>query len=218
MSLPNSALLVVDINRAHFDHEFNYLPIDKDDAQRILTTVSQKVMPMFRERNLPVAFVTTAHKINPLTGESMGMANPHSRYQMEHCVVTGVGHKRRPINTEDSIAGEIMPPLEVRKHDVVVVKQRYNPFLGTHLEMFLRIMKVETLFIIGVNTNNCVLCSAFEAHNRDFRVVLIDDCCASMNGPEYHELGLKQVRASIGFTVKSDEVVDLLDGKKELSK
>ncbi len=216
MNMSHSALLVVDVIRSHFDYDFNYLPIERGDAKRILDTLSVKVMPAFRERNLPVAFVSTTHKINPLTGESMAMDNPYSKYQMERSVVTGVGRKRRPINIEGSPAGEIMPPLEVRPNDIVVTKHSYNPFMGTHLEMYLRVMKVDTLFIVGVNTNNCVLCSAFEAHNRDFVVVVIEDCCASMNGPEYHEFGIKQVKASLGFTVTSDDVAPLLDGKMAL--
>lgn len=217
MDMSHSLLLVVDMTRAHLDFDFNYLPIDEGDAKRLLDTVSTKVMPIFRERNLPVAFVTTAHKINPLTGESMAVANPFWKYQMEHQSVPGVGRKRKPINVEGSPAEKIMPPLEVREHDIVVKKESYNPFLGTHLETYLRIMEIETIFIVGINTNNCVLCTAFEASNRDFMVVLVDDCCASMNGPEYHEMALKMVRTSLGFTVKSGEVANLLDGKTELS-
>ena len=63
-------------------------------------------------------------------------------------------------------------------------KHRYSPFDNTDLELLLRNLAVKTLVICGVNTNNCVLCSCFEAFNRDYRVVVTRDVCASMNGPD----------------------------------
>ncbi len=216
MNMSKAAMLAVDINRAHFDMELNYLPVAAEDAKRVIENVSQTVMPLFRERNLPVLFVTTGHKINPIDGQPMSVANPLWRYQMEKKAVTGVGHKRRPINTVGSPAAEIMPQLDLCENDIVVHKQRYSPFMGTPLEMYIRVMGIDTLFIVGANTNNCVLCTAFEAYNRDLRVIVVEDCCASMNGPEYHQLGLTQIRASLGWVVRGGDVKGLLDGTLEL--
>ena len=78
-----AALIVVDVTRAHFDYDFNYLPVPEDDCQRVLGGLV-KVIPEFRSRGLPVIFVRTGHKINPLTGETMSLASPFWRYQMEN--------------------------------------------------------------------------------------------------------------------------------------
>ena len=71
-------------------------------------------------------------------------------------------------------------------------------------------LDVKTLVICGVNTNNCVLCSCFEAFNRDYRVVVMRDVCASMNGPDYHDAAIKLIEAALGWVVDSDEIVAAL--------
>lgn len=209
-----AALIVVDVTRAHFDSDFNYLPVPEDDCERVLGGLV-KVIPEFRLRGLPVIFVRTGHKINPMTGETMSLASPFWRYQMEKKISIG-GHVRRPVNTENSPAMEIMPQLGASEQDIIVHKQRYSAFMGTPLEMYLRVMGINTLFFTGANTNNCVLCTAFEAYNRDYRVIAIEDCCASMNGKDYHELAIKQIRASLGWVVDSGSVADILDGRTRL--
>ena len=65
----------------------------------------------------------------------------------------------------------------------------------------------KTLVICGVNTNNCVLCACFEAFNRDYRVVVMRDVCASMNGPDYHDAAIKLIEAALGWVVNSDVIM-----------
>jgi nicotinamidase-related amidase len=216
MDFAKSALIVVDINRTHFDMELNYLPVPPEDAKRVIDKVSQVVIPQFRLHKRPIIYIKTAHRINPLTGEAMSVASPYWRYQMERRNVTGVGQKRKALAVEGSKVTEIMPELEVRPEDLIVVKQRYSPFVGTDLERILSVMNIDTLFLVGANTNNCVLSTAFEAFNRDFGVVLIEDCCASMNGEKFHQIGVEQIRASLGWVITSDQVEGLITGTMTL--
>lgn len=210
MDFTNAALVVVDVNRTHFDMELNYLPVPAQDAERILDLLPAVVLPAFRRRGLPVVFVKTMHRQYPDTGTAMSVANPYWKYQMEKKAVTGVRQKRKALAVEGSPAVEIMPQLEKRPEDIVVVKQRYSPFLNTDMDLVLRALKVDTLFLVGANTNNCVLSTAFEAFNRDFKVVLVEDCCASMNGPDFHRLGVEQIRASLGWVIRSDQLESAL--------
>jgi nicotinamidase-related amidase len=99
-----------------------------------------------------------------------------------------------------------MPETEPLPGEPVVVKFRYSGFYATELELLLREMGIRTLVVAGVNTNNCVLHTSFDAHARDFGVVLLEDCCGSMNGEEYHWMGLRQVEASIGWLSTVDEI------------
>lgn len=207
-----TALVVVDMNRAHLDMELNYLPVRPEDSKRIIDNVSQKVIPLFRKFNAPIIFVKTIHKVNPITGEPLSVESPFWKYQMEKASIAGVGQKRKSKAIEGSPITEIMPQLGIRDEDLIVVKQRYSPFIGTDLEHIVRCMGIKTFFIVGVNTNNCVLCTAFEAFNRDIAVVLLEDCCASMNGNEYHENAVKQIQTSLGWVANSGMVEGLLSG------
>ncbi len=213
MDAKSTALLVVDMNRAHLDMQLNYLPVPAPDAARILKNVTEKVIPLFRERRCPIIYVKTIHRVDPRTGGPLSMASPFWRFQMEKRSVTGVGRKRETKAVAGSPVTELMPQLEVRPEDIIVVKQRYSPFNGTDLEFTLGRLGIKTVVVVGVNTNNCVLCTAFEAFNRDFEVVLLEDCCASMNGEEFHTSAVQQIRTSLGWVTRSDLLKGLLDGE-----
>jgi biuret amidohydrolase len=206
------ALVVVDMNRAHLDIELNYLPVAAEDAKRILKNVGQKVIPCFRKFRCPIIFIKTIHRVNPQTGEPFSMASPFWKFQMEKKVVSGVGRKRETKAVPGSPVTELMSELDVRPDDFIVVKQRYSPFLGTDLDFIIRTLGIKTVVLVGVNTNNCVLCTAFEAFNRDLEVILLEDCCASMNGSQFHERAVEQIRTSLGWVSRSDRLEELLKG------
>lgn len=217
MDPKNTALIIVDMNRAHLDIELNYLPVTPADSQRIIENVSSKVLPVFRKYRSPVIYIKTIHRVNPITNEPLSMASPFWKYQMEKASVAGVGHKRKSRAVEGSPITEIMPQLEVKPEDFLVVKQRYSPFVGTDMEHIVRCLDIKAFFIVGVNTNNCVLSTAFEAFNRDIAVILLEDCCASMNGKEYHDNAVKQIQISLGWVANSDMVEGLLNGSIKLT-
>jgi biuret amidohydrolase len=126
--------------------------------------------------------------------------------------VPGLGKQRKSLAVEGAPVTEIVAPLAPRPGEFTVFKHRYSPFDNTDLEHLLRNLRVDTLVIGGVNTNNCVLCSCFEAFNRDLRVILMEDVCASMNGPDYHEAAVKVIEAALGWIVNSGDVTGALRG------
>jgi len=93
------------------------------------------------------------------------------------------------------IQTQIIPSLYDRERDYVIDnKKRLNCFTNTDLEHLLRILGVKTVVLTGINTNTCVLNTAFSALDRDFAVVVISDCVASMYGDDLHALGADKVR------------------------
>ena len=48
-------------------------------------------------------------------------------------------------------------------------------FLGTDLEVLLRTLGAKNICLMGINTNTCVLNTAFTAFNKDFRTVVLSD-------------------------------------------
>ncbi len=97
--------------------------------------------------------------------------------------------------------------------DIVVRKPRYNAFLGTDLEFVLNglgVMPHDTLIVCGDATNVCVHYTAAEAHQRDYRVKVVEDCCAG-SSPEAHEAALAQIEyLQHGSRVTLDEIQDEL--------
>lgn len=208
--LPRSALLLVDMNRSHLDHSIGHMLVEASAAKRIIERAA-RVREAYAAAGLPIIFVRTHHRQDPRTGEIVDNKSPFWLAQQRK-VVPGLGKQRKSLAVEGAPVTEVVAPLAPRPGDFTVFKHRYSPFDNTDLEHLLRNLKVDTLVIGGVNTNNCVLCSCFEAFNRDYRVLLMQDCCASMNGPDYHEAAVKLIEAALGWIVESEDVIGALRG------
>ena len=57
---------------------------------------------------------------------------------------------------------------------------------------------IENLLVCGVTTEVCVNTTVREANDRGYRCIVLADCCASYF-PEFHEMGLKMIKAQGGI-------------------
>jgi nicotinamidase-related amidase len=79
---------------------------------------------------------------------------------------------------------ELMPELYAEGDYVIDNKKRLDCFHGTDLKTLLEIHRVKNVCLMGINTNTCVLNTAFTAFNHDYRVIVLSDCVASMYGDD----------------------------------
>lgn len=100
----------------------------------------------------------------------------------------GIGERlaRGPVLTAGSwnarMVDELLPLME--DDDVRIEKVRMNGFIGTHLDQVLRTQGISTLFLAGVNVDQCVASTMEEAYFRDYNCVLVEDACAT-SSPDY---------------------------------
>lgn len=80
---------------------------------------------------------------------------------------------------------EVHPAVAPQPGDFDIVKHRVSPFYGTALEPILRANGVERIVLCGVSTNGVVHSGAREAHDRDYEVVILEDCCAGVTPDEH---------------------------------
>jgi nicotinamidase-related amidase len=85
---------------------------------------------------------------------------------------------------------EVHSDLTPQSGDFDIVKHRVSPFYGTSLEPILRARGVTDLYLCGVSTNGVVHSGAREAHDRDYAVTVLEDCCAGATTDE-HESALR---------------------------
>jgi nicotinamidase-related amidase len=93
---------------------------------------------------------------------------------------------------------DIVPKLYPKEGEVVVDKPGKGAFYATDLEAILRYRNIETLVVCGVTTEVCVHTTVREANDRGFKCLVPGDCCASYF-PEFHEVGLKMIKAQGGI-------------------
>ncbi|MCC7228196.1 MAG: cysteine hydrolase [Burkholderiaceae bacterium] len=214
--LAQSALLLVDMNRSHLDHSIGHLLVEQSEADRIVAQ-AVTLRDAFTRADRPVIFVRTHHRQDTRSGEIVDNRNPFWMAQHGRSI-PGFGKPRKSLAVMGAPITEIVAPLTPRPGEHTVFKHRYSPFDNTDLDLLLRNLGVRTLVVVGVNTNNCVLCTCFEAFNRDYRVIVARDVCASMNGPDYHEAAIKLIDAALGWIVESGDVISglaTMKGKPE---
>jgi nicotinamidase-related amidase len=200
-----TAIVTVDMHRGHLDPVEATLPISFDESRKVCQK-AHDLLTFARTQHIPVIHViavfrdSEVDKINPRIGAAqvvLSRAAPQTEAQ----------RRRVPHNIKGSIQTELMPEIGPGKGDYVVNnKKTFSIFQGTDLEHLLRIvLGIDTVVLMGINTNTCVLCGAFESFNLGYKTVVISDCVASMYGPDLHTLGLQNVGRCLGWVLTVNE-------------
>ncbi len=206
-----TAILAVDVHRGHLDPEIGTMPVVPADAARVRAATA-RLLAAARAAQVPVVYILLTYRRTMPPGlESMG--NPFWRAveAVNQSLTPGRPSTIRHHNQEGSPQTDVPAELAPRPGDHVIrSKKRLSAFYGTDLEILLRALGTETVVIAGINTNTCVLCTAFDAFNRDLRVIVCSDGVASMYGEDLHVFGLENVRRCLGWVLTADEVVAVL--------
>jgi nicotinamidase-related amidase len=93
---------------------------------------------------------------------------------------------------------DIIPALYPLDSEIVIDKPGKGAFYATELDDVLRKCGIENLLVCGVTTEVCVNTTVREGNDRGYRCVVMADGCASYF-PEFHEMGLKMIKAQGGI-------------------
>jgi isochorismate hydrolase len=80
--------------------------------------------------------------------------------------------------------------LKMEPSDLFLAKRRMSAFHKTDLDQTLRTWGVHTVVVCGIVTNVCVLLTAMDAFQNDFRSVVVSDASACYK-KEIHDATLK---------------------------
>ena len=105
---------------------------------------------------------------------------------------------------------EFYPNLDVHGEDLVIIKHRVSPFYATGLEAVLRAQGIDTLFIMGVTTHMAVGATAREGHDRDYQMVILEDCCGAKSA-DLHKNALGII-TFIAQLIKVEDLENKLKG------
>ena len=84
------------------------------------------------------------------------------------------------------------PSVKPQPGDVVVTKRRVSAFAGSDLEVILRARRIEHLVLTGFATSGVVLSTLREAADKDYRLSVLSDGCADLDG-EVHSVLMNKV-------------------------
>jgi nicotinamidase-related amidase len=107
---------------------------------------------------------------------------------------------------------DIIPELYPAAGEPVIDKPGKGAFFATDLSAILAHRGIKQLVVTGVTTEVCVNTTVREANDRGFDCLVLSDCCGSYF-PEFHEMGLKMIKAQggiFGWVASSDDVIEVL--------
>lgn len=88
----------------------------------------------------------------------------------------------------------------------VITKHRTGPFVGTELDQVLRVGRVDVLVLAGITTSGVVLSAVREAADRDYRIVVLRDCCFDPDSA-LHEVLMERVFPRQAMVVAGSEFI-----------
>jgi nicotinamidase-related amidase len=98
---------------------------------------------------------------------------------------------------------QVHPDLGQQPGDFDVVKHRVSPFYGTDIEVILRTHGVRRIYCSGISTNAVVQATVREGHDRDYEMVVLEDCCCGLSAEE-HEGAIKSLQRFCKMTTSAE--------------
>lgn len=98
---------------------------------------------------------------------------------------------------------------------IVETKKRLSVFYPTDLDFLLRNMGVRTVVLNGGFTDCCVLNAAFDASNRNYRVVVLRDLVRGTND-DMEDAALKMVSLHLGLVMDASDLLNAWEVREEL--
>ena len=110
---------------------------------------------------------------------------------------------------EDTPGWATIDELKPRPGEVIIRKFRVDAFIGTPLELLLRLHRVRTLIHTGIATEVGILPTAWHAVNVGFFPVVPEDCVGPME-PQYHDDAMRFLRR-LAIPASSGEILEAWD-------
>ncbi|MPZ22833.1 MAG: isochorismatase family protein [Dehalococcoidia bacterium] len=201
-----TAIVTIDMHRGHLDPQEATFPVAPELSESV-RRASKDLLTFARGVGIPVIHVilsmrpVEAYKFNPRIDAgriTLSRSKPTTDAQRR-----GVLH-----NIIGSVQCELMPEIGPEEGDHIIDnKKTLSSFYGTDLGLLLgNFLKVDTLVLMGINTNTCVQNAAFEGMNQGYKVIMARECVGSMYGDDLHVLGLQNVARCLGWVLGVEEI------------
>lgn len=136
---------------------------------------ARRVLDIFRAQKRPVIHIKEVHR-----PDMVDFGRELDGSEGVHCIETSP-------NTDYAW---LTYPIE---GEYRISKRRYSAFFGTDLEILLKGLRVDTLYLIGGLTDVCIHYTAVDAHQHDYHIRVVTDAVAG-SSDEAHKYALKAIQ------------------------
>lgn len=186
------ALLIIDFINAFTDVS---CPLGSNLDKEIGATA--RLLSLFREKNLPVHFTTTAYEVGFASGGVFIRKVPSLKLLKQNSPLVEIDERLKPETGE-----------------IVWGKKYASAFFGTALASALTAQKVDTLIITGCTTSGCVRASAVDSCQNGFRTIVVKDCVGDRSASA-HEANLFDLDAKYADVLGLEEAIENLKSSSD---
>lgn len=194
----DTVVVETDMHRAHLDDSPD-CPSPVPRGRAIVGAINQ-FNAACRSAGIPIIHVRTTVRPHNLDGHN------DQAWRRLMPMVTG-----RPLpSSEGRTEGSpwVQFVVDVAPEDIILSgKKRLSAFAYTDLEFLLRRIGRRTVIVTGLMTDCCCLSTAFDAVNRDFRVILARDLTRGYD-PAMEDATERLLSLHVGLVLNSDELLD----------
>ena len=199
----NTALLCIDLQ--YLDaapghgvfHESSHSGVSEDAQRYYFDRLGSLVLPnvrrlqdSFRSHGLEVIHT----RIQSLTRDGRDRSKGHKR----------LGLLAAPGSRDADFLEAVAP--DGSRDEIVINKTASGVFSSTNLHYVLNNLGIESLFIVGVYTNECVETTVRDACDLGYLVTVVEDCCATVT-PELHHASLATLRDRYARVIQLEEAL-----------
>lgn len=112
-----------------------------------------------------------------------------------------------PLCISETQGAQIVDELEPVKGDIIIIKHRYDGFLGTNLEFILKSMNINILIFSGIEAHVCIQQTALHGYMLGYNIILVEDCLASINENDKKN-ALNYCKKYYGIVKSSKEILE----------
>jgi nicotinamidase-related amidase len=109
------------------------------------------------------------------------------------------------ITIQGTTGSQIASELAVGPSDAILIKKRYSAFYGTTLDQCLADLRPDGLILAGINTHACIRMTAIDAYQRDWEVILANDCVDSYDR-QHHDISLRYMKGKIASVMTNEDI------------
>jgi nicotinamidase-related amidase len=163
----------------------------------------------FRAARMPVIWVNWGVR-KDLLNISPSLRHAHNPKGDEPGIAQPVPGTRSEVIRHGSWGAQVVDEINPGDCDVQIVKHRFSAFWDTETDAILRNLGIKTLFIGGVNLDQCVMTTLEDASFLGYDTVLIEDGSATTSPDFCVQAVLYNVKLLFGFVTRSDAILSSL--------
>jgi nicotinamidase-related amidase len=187
------ALLIIDMQRDFLEPGGFGEMLGNDISQlRRAIEPNQKLLAAWREAGMQVLHTREGHR------PDLGCLPPAKKIRGRTPTTIGDHGPMGRILIRGEIGHDIIPELYPLPGEAVIDKPGKGAFFSTDLHAIMQNRNIRQLVVTGVTTEVCVNTTVREANDRGYDCLVPEDCVASYV-PEFHDIGLKMIKAQGGI-------------------